>query len=116
MCRINYGWNEEIPVDFSQKWDKWLEELKLLSNLSCSRYFIPNNFGKMCSAQLYHFCDASEIGHGTASYLHLEDISGSVHIVFVMSNARMAPLKVMTIPRFEWAAAVLAAKVDRMLK
>ncbi len=33
-----------------------------------------------------------------------------------MGNARVAPLKVMTIPRLELATAVLAAKVDRMLK
>ncbi len=33
-----------------------------------------------------------------------------------MGNARVAPLKVMTIPRLELATAVLAAKVDRMFK
>lgn len=33
-----------------------------------------------------------------------------------MGKARVAPLKVMTIPRLELAAAVLAAKVDRMLR
>ncbi len=44
------------------------------------------------------------------------DINGSVHVVFVMGKTRVAPLKVMTIPRLKLAAAVLPAKVDRMLK
>lgn len=112
LCRMNYRWDEEIPATFAQKWDKWLEELKLLSDLSFSRCFMPNNFGKICSARLHHFCDASEIGYSTASYLCLADISGSVHIV--MGKARVAPLKVITIPRLELAVAVLAAKVDNV--
>lgn len=114
LCRMNYRWDEEIPATFAQKWDKWLVELKLLSNLSFSRCFMPNNFGKICSARLHHFCDASEIGYSTASYLCLADTSGSVQIVFVMGKARVAPLKVITIPRLELAAAVLAAKVDNV--
>lgn len=48
---------------------------------------------------LNYITSASETGYGTASYLRLADISGSVHVVFVMGKARVAPLKVMTIPR-----------------
>ncbi len=46
LCRINYGWNEEIPADFAQKGDKWLEELKLLSNLATVDTSYPTTLGK----------------------------------------------------------------------
>lgn len=58
----------------------------------------------------------SESEYGRASYLRLTNISGAVHVAFVMGKARVAPLKPVTIPRLELAAAVLAAHVDRMLK
>ncbi len=43
---MNYGWNEEIPADFAQKGDKWLEELKLLSSLATVDTFYPTTLGK----------------------------------------------------------------------
>ena len=39
-----------------------------------------------------------------------------VYVSFMLGKARVAPLKQMTIPRMELAAAVLAVKVDKMLR
>ena len=39
-----------------------------------------------------------------------------VHVSFMLGKARVAPLKQMTIPHMELAAAVLAVKVDKMLR
>lgn len=39
-----------------------------------------------------------------------------VHILFMLGKARVAPLKQTTIPRLELTAAVLAVRVDRMLR
>lgn len=41
---------------------------------------------------------------------------GDVHVSLVMGKARVAPLKQITIPRMEMAAAVLSIKVDKMLR
>ena len=115
LCKLNCGWDEEIPSAFAVKWKEWLTELNLISDLKVKRCFKPPNF-ETSSAQLHHFCDASERGYGTVSYLKLTSNSGQTHIAFVIGKARVAPLKVVTIPRLELAAAVLAARIDRMLK
>lgn len=39
-----------------------------------------------------------------------------VHVSFMLGKARVAPLKQMTNPRMELAAAVLAVKVDKILR
>ena len=39
-----------------------------------------------------------------------------VHVAFMLGKARVAPLKQTTIPHLELAAAVLAVRVDKMLR
>ncbi|XP_043113913.1 uncharacterized protein LOC122358188 [Puntigrus tetrazona] len=116
LCRVTCGWDDKIPDGLMKPWKRWLEDLGKLNNLSIHRCFKPSNFGEVQAAQLHHFRDASEVGYGIASYLRLTNISGAVHVAFVLGKARVAPLKPVTIPRLELAAAVLAAQVDRMLK
>ena len=41
---------------------------------------------------------------------------GKVHCSLIMAKSRLVPLKAMTIPRMELSAAVLATRLDRMIK
>ena len=116
LCRIKCGWDDCIPDALSMQWQKWQAELHHLSNFQVSRCVIPDGFGKIMSAQLHHFCDASESGYGTVSYIRLEDHKNNTHVAFLIGKARVAPLKHTSIPRLELAAAVLAARMDRLLK
>lgn len=76
----------------------------------------PADSGEAITVELHHFCDTSELGHGIVSYLRYIDSMGRIHMAFVLGKSRLAPLKQMTIPRLELAAATLAVRVDRMLK
>lgn len=116
LCRLNYSWDEHIPQSYQQQWVRWLEDLKGLSTFSVPRCIKPKDFGQLISAQLHHFSDASEDGYGTVSYLRLLNEQNQVHLAFSLGKARVAPVKKVTIPRMELTAAVLAVRVDRMLK
>jgi hypothetical protein len=41
---------------------------------------------------------------------------GDIHVAFVIGKARVAPLKVVTIPRLELSAAVVAARLEKMIR
>lgn len=116
LCKTKLGWDDPIPQEAAQVWQKWLDELPLLNAFSVNRSFAPKDFGQIMALQLHHFCDASESGYGLVSYLRLSNIRGEVSVAFVTGKARVAPLKQTTIPRLELAAAVLAARMDKMLK
>ncbi len=75
---------------------------------------VPKDFENLKMAQMHHFCDASDIGYGTVSYLRLTS-SNKVNVTFIMGKALVAPLKVMTTPRMELTAAVLAVRMDKIL-
>ncbi|XP_049329531.1 uncharacterized protein LOC125794101 [Astyanax mexicanus] len=115
LCRLNLSWDEDIPNTLMQSWKLWLQSLETLTDFNITRSFKPKTFGKVEHAQLHHFCDASEVGYGMVTYLRLVNSQEQVHVKFVMGKSRVAPLKLLTIPRLELAAAVLAVRIDRML-
>ncbi|XP_039503038.1 uncharacterized protein LOC120459480 [Pimephales promelas] len=114
LCRRSLGWDEPLPSSVTKEWMAWLEELHELKNWEVSRCLKPVDFGHLVSAQLHHFADASEEGFGTATYLLLHDDRGRTHSVFMMGKARVAPLKLVTIPRMELTAAVMASRMDKL--
>lgn len=89
--------------------------LKQIAELSIDWSIMFRFYAPIKSAQLHHFCDASEKGYGTASYLRVTNGRSKVHIAFVMGKAWVAPMKQMTIPRMELTASTLAVKMERIL-
>lgn len=116
LCRRTCGWDEEIPESLNQQWISWLTDLKELSNFHVSRCLKPHDFGPPVYARLHHFSDASESGYGTVTYRRLQNESGDIHVSFILGKARVAPLKPITIPRLELTAAVLAVRIDKMMR
>jgi len=116
MCRQNLGWDENIPPILQTQWNSWILDLDKLSEFQVDRCLKPTDFGPIIHACLHHFSDACERGYGMVTYLKLINSEDKVHVTFLLSKARVVPLKPITIPRLELTAAVLSAKVDQMLR
>jgi hypothetical protein len=115
LCLGKCGWDEAIPEEISRPWRKWLTEMDHLSRFEVYRRMKPEEFGEIRTAELHRFCDARELGYRTVTYLRLMNNTGDVQHSFILGKSRVAPLKRITIPRLELAAATLAVKVNRML-
>lgn len=115
MCRNQALWDDPPPPEVAEDWRRWVEGLSALHSLRIPRSFVSPHFGKTASAELHHFSDASEKGYGQCSYLRLKDTHGHVHCSLVMSKARVAPLKSVTIPRLELQAATLSVRMAEFL-
>ena len=76
----------------------------------------PLEFGDVITAQLHNFCDASEEGYGTVTYLLLQNEHLQMHSAFIMGKACVAPLKTVIIPRMELIAATMASRMDVLWK
>ena len=116
LCKQKYGWDEEISQADSTVWQEWLKDLACLRTISVPRCFKPPGFGAVVNVQLHHFSDASEIGYGAVSYLRIVDDKGAPHCSFVLGKSRVTPLKVVSIPRLELAAAVVAVKLNCLIR
>jgi hypothetical protein len=65
--------------------------------------------------ELHHFSDGSTSGYGQCSYLRVIG-KEKVHCVLVAGKARVAPTKLVTIPRLELTAAYVSALMSHTLK
>ncbi len=116
LCKTGYGWDEPLPHAVTQQWTEWISGLEKIKHFSVARCIKPKDFGIIVKAQLHHFADASESGYGSVSYLKLTNEKDMVHVAFLIGKSRVLPLKQMTVPRLELAAAVLVVKIDKLLR
>ncbi|TNN12510.1 Gag-Pol polyprotein [Schistosoma japonicum] len=66
--------------------------------------------------ELHIFSDASEVEYGVVAYSRCYVAGEEACCRLILAKARVAPLKVQTIPRLELTAAVLAARVGSQLQ
>ena len=118
LCRQKLGWDEKIREEDVVKWKHWVQSLDSLAKLNIPRCLLPENcdYNSVKSIQVHHFGDASSGAYGTVTYLRFVCKNDNVFCRFIFSKARLAPLKTISIPRLELTAAVLALKIDQMLK
>ena len=113
--RLN--WDEEISNRDQVAWKRWIAELpKLEKEFKMKRCIKSSEDLGHCKNEIHHFADASEKGYGAVSYIRSKYESGKVHCAFLFAKSRVAPIKKISIPRLELTAAVLAVKVDSMLR
>ena len=74
------------------------------------------DLGEVETTEIHHFCDASQCAYGAVSYLRQVDSDGQVHCSFLVGKSRLAPLKQMSIPRLELAAATVSVRLSKLLK
>lgn len=109
-------WDSELTGAFANSVSRWTEELEELSKLRLDRCYKAGARGNIQSYQLHHFSDASEKGVSSVTYLRMTDEFDQSVVAFVCGKARVAPLKSVSIPRLELAAAVLSVKQDSIIK
>ena len=114
LWRIGCGWDEEIPDKYKDQWMKWLAGAEQVSSIQINRrYHVDDR--PISEVQLHIFCDASELAFASVGYLRLTLKDGDHVCSFVMSKSRLAPIKTITLPRLELNAAVIGARLSRLL-
>ena len=96
-----FGWDEELPDHFKIEWKRWFEELGALRISRCLK-----EDKKLRDVTIHTFSDASEKAYAAASYIRHEYEDGTVSTRLVAAKSKLAPLKVMSIPRLEFMGAL----------
>lgn len=100
------GWDDTLPDGIYASWKIWMAELLKIKELRIPRCYMLSVINPV-EIQLHTFVDASEAAFGAVSYFRFEDENGKLEVSFVGAKARVAPQKMLSIPRLELQAAVL---------
>ena len=116
LCRQKFGWNEDISGPELENWQRWLNRLQELIHVQIPRCFKPKKLKALKSIEIHNFADASFYAYAACSYLLLVDTNDNIFCAFVIAKSRLAPIKAASIPRLELTAAVLAVRLNVLVK
>ena len=107
-------WDDELPQDMVQRFLVWSADLPKLENIKIPRSYFSGPFDNI---ELHMFGDSSQDIFSAVAFLRarVKTPTGEekTELAFVLGKARVAPMKVMTVPKLELQAALLAARLKR---
>ncbi|XP_030758319.1 uncharacterized protein LOC115884018 [Sitophilus oryzae] len=108
LWRLTLDWDDEVPLDIKITWGSFQNQIAALNKLHIPRKTVCKD---SVGTQLHCFSDASESAYGACVYLRSQDEFGKITCRLICSKSRIAPLKVISLPRLELCGALLAARL-----
>ncbi|UYV82191.1 hypothetical protein LAZ67_21001303 [Cordylochernes scorpioides] len=99
LWKQKLNWDDPLPDTLCSQWKKIEKELSVLNKIQIPRYFSCR--GALLSVELHGFCDSSEVAYAEVFYIRSNFKSGQVKVSLIASKTRVAPLKMISIPRLE---------------
>ena len=115
IWRVNgQSWDVEFTKDTVDRFLAWCVELQRLAEITIPRSYFSGPFQHL---ELQMFGDSSQAVFSAVCFLRAQVTctSGEIktELAFVLGKARGAPMKVMTVPKLELQAVLLAARLKR---
>ena len=110
MWTSGVNWDEKLDEALEGKAYKWLEELPNLPSVTVPRC-LKLSEEKVVSSALHVFVDASPVAYGATAYARYIYQSGSISRRIIAAKARVAPLKVVSLPRLEMMGAIVGLRL-----
>lgn len=109
LWQLKVTWDESVPPAVLSRWTQIYSRLPCLNQLKIPRW--TGLGSETLHAELHGFADASSEAFAAAVYLRAVSLSGNVTISLLVGKSKVAPLKLLSIPRLELSAAVLLSQL-----
>lgn len=115
VWRIKTDWDEVIDDSLTEKWFRWVAILKDVEDLQIQRCYLSNlNHYNKVEVQIHVFVDASKNASAAVAYLRVM-YNETIECRLLGAKTRVAPVKLMTIPKLELTAALIGARFGNTL-
>ena len=109
---LKVSWDEELPLDISNRWQTWLQDLDFISHIKIPRW---SGFTPHCElVEVHGFADAYKFAYGAVIYLLLIQNQNFL-VTLQVAITRVAPLKTLSIPRLELLTVLLLTRLTHTI-
>ena len=106
------SWDDVLPKEMIERFESWSAELPTLGLMKIPRSYFSGSFEHL---ELHVFGDSSQEVFSAVAFLRAlvnsSDNGKKTELAFVIGKARVAPMKVLTVPKLEVQAALLASRL-----
>jgi len=106
---LKVQWDEPLPTSIQDEWKEYRTSLMSLNELVVPRKIKGD--GNIIDVQIHGFADASIEDYGCCLFLRSTNSDGVHTSRLLCAKSKVAPLKVLSLPRLELCAAVLLARL-----
>ncbi|XP_072400545.1 uncharacterized protein [Diabrotica undecimpunctata] len=110
LWTLHISWDTPIPLDLQQTWLQFQNNIVIFNQISIPRKVVTNTL-----LDIHCFCDASKAAYATCIYLRSVDDSNQYHINLLCSKTKVAPIKLLTIPKLELCACLLGVQLIKIV-
>jgi hypothetical protein len=111
LWRLGVNWDDEIPSEEKKKFLQWIRGFEKVRDWSVPRKYFRNGWeNNKDDLEVHVFSDASEAAYGAVAYM-VQRRTEKREPNLIMSRARVAPLKKVTLPRLELLGCLLASRL-----
>ncbi|GFU55148.1 integrase catalytic domain-containing protein [Trichonephila clavipes] len=110
QCKLD--WDDVLPNSIANEWREFVTTLKCIEEVKINRFIMADNNVRIV---LQGFADASEAAYGAVVYLQCFLHNGAAKVSIFASKSRVAPIRVISIPRLELCACVLLAQLVKKI-
>ncbi|XP_018569139.1 uncharacterized protein LOC108909312 [Anoplophora glabripennis] len=107
---LRSDWDDPVPDELTNIWLEFYRDLLSINDIQIPRHVICPDYIQI---ELHGFSDASEAAYGACIYLRSISKGGQIHTSLVCAKSRVAPLKILSIPRLELCGALLLAQLTK---
>ena len=108
------AWDDPLPLEKRILIQKWIDKYQSAPPIELPRCINPKSSANELH-ELHIFSDASQLAYGAVAYIRTSS-ENDVSCSFLISKAKVAPIKQLSIPKMELQAAVLGTRLARIVK
>lgn len=108
IWKTKLNWDETVPKNIENEWNALWKTMKCVEQIRIPRWLRTSENVQL---QFHGFADSSVHAYGCALYLRAVEENGAIYCFLIASKSRIAPIKTVSIPRLELAAAELLSQL-----
>ncbi|XP_060861787.1 uncharacterized protein LOC132938793 [Metopolophium dirhodum] len=108
LWQLQCDWDKPVPIEVQKEWKGYVSSLNYLRELEIPRYLGTETDYEI---QIHGFADASLLAYGACLYIRCSS-NKNIHVTkLICAKSKIAPLKIISLPRLELCAAVILARL-----